>query len=435
MLMDREAQNNRRRRSSKGQGEGLEESHKKKPILSISYAFLVKLLLTLSLISLLGCYPAPKKEAKHPGEALSRVRFFYPEFQDDMDYASLAQSIRYNLEYLNRLDPEFLFSYGTHKFTCQQVRQSQKAFLQLMAKNPDSKALNETIKKRFWVYRAAGRVKNKRVLFTGYYEPIYEGSLARDPIYECPIYRKPHDLIQIDLSLFREELAGESIIARIDGNEVLPYFSRKEIEAEYALTGRGLEIAWLKNPLDVAFLHIQGSGRLRLPDNNTISVGYHAANGRPYRSIGRYLLDKGLLSREEVSMQSIRAYLTKHPEILEEVLNHNPSYVFFRRIENGPFGNINVPLTAGRSIALDSRLFPKGALCFVSSEKPVVNERNEITEWRRFSRFFLNQDTGGAIKGSGRADIFWGSGAHAELAAGHMKQEGDLFILIKKPEE
>ncbi|MCJ7686751.1 MAG: MltA domain-containing protein, partial [Desulfobacteraceae bacterium] len=301
--------------------------------------------------------------------------------------------------------------------------------------NPDPAQLNKEVKKHFLVYRAAGRVGNRKVLFTGYYEPIYEGSLTRDPVYRCPIYRKPKDLIQIDLSLFKEKLAGESIVARIEGKEVLPYFSRKQIEGEDALTGRGLEIAWLKNPLDVAFLHIQGSGRLRLPDDSTISVGYQAANGRPYRSIGRYLLDRGLLNREEVSMQSIRAYLTKHPGILQEVLNHNPSYVFFRRIENGPFGNINVPLTAGRSVALDSRLFPKGALCFVSSEKPVVNERNKITEWTKFSRFFLNQDTGGAIKGSGRADIFWGSGAHAELAAGHMKQEGDLFVLIKKPEK
>jgi membrane-bound lytic murein transglycosylase A len=401
----------------------------------MSYRSSIKLLLLLSLISLLGCYPALRKEAEHPEEALARVRFFYPEFQDDMDYASLAQSIRNNLEYLNRLDPEFLFSYGTHKFTCLQVRHSQTAFLQLIAEKPDSKELNEELKNHFWIYRAAGRVGNRKVLFTGYYEPVYEGSLTRDPIYKWPIYRKPEDLVQIDLSLFKKELAGESIVARIEGKEVLPYFSRKQIDGEDALTGRGLEIAWLKNPLDVAFLHIQGSGRLRLPDNSTISVGYQAANGRPYRSIGRYLLDRGLLNREELSMQNIRAYLTKHPEILEKVLNHNPSYVFFRRTENGPFGNTNVPLTAGRSIALDSRLFPKGALCFISSKKPVVNKRNEISEWRKFSRFFLNQDTGGAIKGSGRADIFWGSGAHAELAAGHMKQEGDLFVLIKKPEE
>jgi membrane-bound lytic murein transglycosylase A len=315
------------------------------------------------------------------------------------------------------------------------VRDSQKAFLQLIEKNPDPKELNEELKKRFWVYRATGRVGNKKVLFTGYYEPIYAGSLTHDPVYRYPIYRKPEDLIQIDLSLFNEKFVGESIVARIKGKEVLPYFSRKQIEGDDTLAGRDLEIAWLKSPLDVAFLHIQGSGRLRLPNGSTISVGYQATNGRPYRSIGRYLLDRGLLNQQDVSMQSIRAYLTEHPEILEEVLNHNPSYVFFRHIENGPFGNINVPLTAGRSLALDSRLFPKGAICFVSSEKPVMNEKNEITEWTRFSRFFLNQDTGGAIKGSGRADIFWGSGAYAEVTAGHMKQEGDLFVLIMKPEE
>jgi membrane-bound lytic murein transglycosylase A len=407
----------------------------KQRTISMSYRSLMKLLLILSLISLLGCYAALKREASYPKEALTRVRFFYPKFHDDMDYASLARSIRNNLEYLNRLDPEFLFSYGTNKFSCLHVRNSQKAFLQLIAGNPNPKELNDELKKRFWVYKAAGRAGNRKVLFTGYYEPIYEGSLTHDSVYRYPIYRKPKDLIQINLSLFKEKFAGESIIARIDGKEVLPYFSRKQIEEDDALAGRGLEIAWLKNPLDVAFLHIQGSGRLRLPDGSTFSVGYQATNGRPYQSIGRYLVDRGMLNHENVSMQSIRAYLTDHPEILEKVLNYNPSYVFFRHIENGPFGNINVPLTAGRSIALDSRLFPKGAICFVSSEKPEVNERNEIREWTRFSRFFLNQDTGGAVKGSGRADIFWGSGTYAELVAGHMKQEGDLFVLIMKPEE
>ena len=283
------------------------------------------------------------------------------------------------------------------------------------------------------VYRAAGRVGNNKVLFTGYYEPVYEGELMPDETFKYPIYQKPDDLIRIDLSLFREKYAGKSIVARIEGKEVLPYFSRKQIEADKALAGRDLEIAWLKDPLDVAFLHIQGSGRLKLPDDSTISVGYQASNGQPYRSIGRYLLDRGLLSREEISMQSIRQYLSEHPEILEEVLNHNPSYVFFRFIENGPFGNIDVPLTPGRSVALDSRIFPKGALCFISTEKPVIDSSDEITDWTKFSRFVLNQDTGGAIKGAGRADVFWGSNPHAELAAGHMKHEGELYILIKKP--
>ena len=194
-----------------------------------------------------------------------------------------------------------------------------------------------------------------------------------------------------------------------------------------------MEIAWLKDPVDVTFLHIQGSGRLRLPDGTETAVGYQASNGHPYRSIGRYMLENRFLSREEMSMQSIRRYLAEHPEIIQEVLNHNPSYVFFRILENGPFGNINVPLTPGRSLALDSSLFPKGALCFISCKKPVINNNGKITGWTDFSRFVLNQDTGGAIKGSGRADLFWGSGTYAELAAGHMKHEGKLYVLIKKP--
>jgi len=397
------------------------------------YKYLLNLFLLLNLISFLGCYPALRKEAERPEEALMRVRFFYPKLKDDMDFSSLAQAIRSNVEYLNRLDPQYIFYYGPHKYTCQQVRDSQEAFLELISKSPDSRELNKEIRKHFLIYRAAGRVGNKKVLFTGYYEPVYEGRLTPDNIFQYPIYRTPDDLIKIDLSLFRKEFAGKSIVARIEGRKVLPYFSRKQIEAEKVLAGRELELAWLKDPLDVAFLHIQGSGRLRLSDDSTISVGYQASNGRPYRSIGRYLLDMGLLSREEISMQRIRGYLSEHPEIMEEVLNHNPSYVFFQLLENGPFGNLNVPLTAGRSVALDSRIFPKGALCFISSDKPVVNKRDEITGWTKFSRFVLNQDTGGAIKGSGRADIFWGSDHHAELAAGHMKHEGDLYLIVKKP--
>jgi len=389
--------------------------------------------LLLQVVSFFGCYPALRKEAERPEEALQRVRFFYPRFQDDMDFSSLAQAITCNLEYLYRLDPQHIFDYGPHQFTCQQVRESQEAFLELIYNNPDSRVLNDEMRKHFFVYRATGRVGNNKVLFTGYYEPVYEGRLSPDEVFTYPLYQKPDDLIKIDLSLFREEFKGKSIIARIEGKEVLPYFSRKQIEIDKVLEGRDLEIAWLKDPLDVAFLHIQGSGRLRLDDESTISVGYQASNGQPYRSIGRYLLDMGWLDREEMSMQSIRQYLSEHPDIMGEVLNHNPSYVFFRLIENGPFGNIDVPLTPGRSVALDSRLFPKGALCFVSSEKPLINSSNEITGWTRFSRFVLNQDTGGAIKGSGRADLFWGSGQHAELAAGHMKHEGDLYILIKKP--
>jgi membrane-bound lytic murein transglycosylase A len=239
--------------------------------------------------------------------------------------------------------------------------------------------------------------------------------------------------MKIDLSLFSEKFKGENIVARIEGKKVLPYYSRNQIEAERVLAGKNLEIAWLKDPLDVAFLHIQGSGRLRLPDGKEVLVNYQASNGRPYRSIGRYMIEKEFLRREEMSMQAIRKYLTDHPEVLDEVLNYNPSYVFFRRVEKGPLGSLNVLLTPGRSVALDPKVFPRGALGFISCQKPLLNDRGDITGWTEFSRFVVNQDSGGAIKGAGRVDIFWGSGPYAEMTAGHLRHEGDLYLLIKKP--
>jgi len=145
------------------------------------------------------------------------------------------------------------------------------------------------------------------------------------------------------------------------------------------------------------------------------------------------MIERGFLSREEMSMQGIRRYLTEKPEVVDEVLNHNPSYVFFRQVGEGPLGSLGVLLTPGRSVALDPKVFPRGALGFISSQKPVVNGQGDIVAWTKFSRFVLHQDSGGAIKGAGRADIFWGRGPYAELAAGHMQHEGDLYILIKKP--
>ena len=380
-----------------------------------------------------GCTPALKKEAQQPEEALRQVRFFPPEFRDDMDRDSLVSALKRNLEYLGRLDPDTVFHYGPHDFSCRQVRESQEAFLAIVSRGLDSDALGREIKKTFSVYRATGRAGDKRVLFTGYYEPVYEGSLTPDETFKFPLYRPPDDLIRIDLSPFNEKFKGEGIVARIDGKKVLPYYSRVQIDRDRVLAGKGLELAWLKNRLDVAFLHIQGSGRLKLPDGKDLSVNYRASNGQAYRSIGRYMIEKGFLTRETMSMQAIRKYLTENPQAMDEVLYHNPSYVFFRRVDSGPLGSLGVLLTPGRSIALDPGVFPKGAIGFVSSQKPLVDEKGEITGWTPFSRFVLNQDAGGAIKGAGRADIFWGSGSYAEVASGHLQHDGELYILIKKP--
>ncbi len=207
----------------------------------------------MALLSFLGCYPTLKKNAQKPEEALRKIRFFYPAFKDDMDFSSLAQAIRRNLEYLNRLDPNKTFSYGPHKYSTKQVQESQEAFLNLITENPDSKELYRKLRKHFLVYKATGRAGKREVLFTGYFEPIYEGNIVPDEEYAHPLYRKPDDMIKIDLSLFRDEFKGKSITAKIEGKSVLPYYSREQIETEKALEGRELEAAWLKDPLDVTF--------------------------------------------------------------------------------------------------------------------------------------------------------------------------------------
>ncbi len=379
-------------------------------------------------------FPTLQTEAQAPEEALRPVRLFGPDLLDEGPMASLERAVRKNLEYLDRLGPDHVFQYGSHTVSCRRVRETQAHFLTLLAQRPSPEALERAVKKDFTLYRATGRKGNRKVLFTGYFEPVYDGSLLPDETCRYPIYSMPDDLLTIDLSPFGEAFQGKRITARIEGQKVLPYHSRSDIEDQKVLADRGLEIAWLKDPLDVAFLHIQGSGRLRLPGGDAISVGYAGSNGRPYRSIGRYMLDHGFLTREEMSMQAIRRYLRDHPEVRDEVLNHNPSYIFFTTKPNGPFGNIQVQLTPGRSMAMDSRIFPKGALCFIATQKPVMQD-DTIQEWVDMSRFMVNQDTGGAIRGAGRADIFWGQGPYAEMAAGHMKHEGDLYVLLLKKQE
>ena len=393
----------------------------------------LKFFLLMVFLTLFACRPAIKKEIQIFEETLEPVDYFYPTFTDDMNWESLESALLNNQVYLNKLGPEHLFHYGPHTFTCRQVKESQEAFLNLIRENPSPARLEKAIKEIFLVYRATGHDGDDRVLFTGYFEPLYDASLTPDETFKYPLYKKPENLITADLSLFKKDLKGQKITGRIEGKRFLPYYSRAEIE-DGALKGKNLELAWLKSPVDVAFLHIQGSGRLLLKDGGVLNAGYSAANGRPYRSIGRYMLDKELLTREEMSMQAIRRYLSKHPERVQEILNTNPSYIFFRPLSTGPVGNIGVPLTPGRSLALDSKRFPKGALAFISCQKPTLGPDGEIIKWNRFSRFVINQDTGGAIKGPGRADIFWGNGPYAETVAGHLKHEGELYILIKKPQ-
>jgi len=200
------------------------------------------------------------------------------------------------------------------------------------------------------------------------------------------------------------------------------------------LQGKGLELLWLRDPWERFVLHIQGSGQVRLPDGRMMRVGYAASNGRPYRAIGRYLLEQGFLGEKEISMERIREFLQSNPGRAEEFLNVNERYIFFRLLgdSEGPLGALGVPLTPGRSVATDLSLFPRGALAYLVSRCPELDESGKIIGWKTLRRFVLNQDAGGAIQGPGRVDLFFGSGDRAGRAAGEMKEEGKIYILLAK---
>ncbi|HID94020.1 MAG TPA: transglycosylase [bacterium (Candidatus Stahlbacteria)] len=356
----------------------------------------------------------------------------YPQFSDDEDLSSLKEAIRRNFRYLNQLEDDHKFVYGPDVYTVEEIKESLRTFSQLITEcGKDVDLLNHRIREEFVVYRAVGNDGKGDIFFTGYYVPVLHGSLKRSKRYCYPLYRPPNDRIVIDLGLFREEYKGQHLVARHEKGKILPYYTHEDI-VHGALKGRGLELVWVDDRLDLFFLQVQGSGIIELDTGDTMFVGYAGSNGHPYRSIGKLLVNEGKLTWEELSMQSIKRYLHEHPEEIDRVLFYNPSYVFFQPTEETAIGYIGVPLVDGRAIATDRFLFPQGALAYVQTVKPQLNAKGEIKNWIPLSRFVLNQDTGGAIRGPGRVDFFWGKGKYAEIAAGHMKEHGFLYFLVKK---
>lgn len=265
-------------------------------------------------------------------------------------------------------------------------------------------------------------------MITGYYEPLLRGSRTRHGVYQTALYRVPEDLITVDLASLYPELKNMRLRGRLVGNKVVPYFSRAEIAEQNKLTGK--ELLWVDNAIEAFFLQVQGSGRVYLEDTKeTIRVAYADQNGHVYKSIGRYLVDRGELKLEQASYQGILAWAAAHPQQLQELLNANPSFVFFREekltdTSKGPKGALGVPLTAQRSVAIDPQFIPLGTPVFLSTTMP----NSEIA----LRRLMLAQDTGGAIRNAVRADFFWGFGADAGEKAGKMKQAGMLWVLIPK---
>jgi peptidoglycan lytic transglycosylase A len=286
----------------------------------------------------------------------------------------------------------------------------------------DEPAARNFFETQFVPYALVSTTSGELGMITGYYEPIIDGSRTPSAQYRFPIYGVPQDLVVVDLGNVVPETRGLRLRGRVDGRRLVPYYTRGEIDARGDAFPAPV-IAWSGDPVELFFLQIQGSGQVRLESGERIRIGYADQNGHPYRSLGRYLVERGEMLLEQASMQGIKAWAAANPQNLQDALSQNPSYVFFRELPTpeGPIGALNVPLLAEYSLAVDRRFVPLGAPVYLATTMPLSEEPLE--------RLMAAQDVGGAIRGVVRADFFWGTGPDAGAQAGRMRQQGRMWLL------
>lgn len=325
-------------------------------------------------------------------------------------------------------DADFTAAWSAFLGSCQVLKGDlswqEVCLLAATTESTDNATLRRFFESRFTPHQVVNPDGGNSGLITGYYEPLLKGSRLPTQRFRFPVYGVPEDLLAIDLGSLHPDLKHLRLRGRVLGNRVVPYFSRTQIEEGEAPV-KGRELLWVDDPVELFFLQIQGSGRVQLDSGEVARIGYADQNGHPYRSIGRLLVERGELTLDEASMQGIKAWGRRNPDKLSELLNQNPSYVFFRELPKdlpGPLGSLGVPLTAGRSLAIDPRVIPQGAPVFLSTTWPNSS--------KPLNRLMLAQDTGGAIRGAVRADFFWGFGEEAGNLAGKMKQVGELWVLL-----
>lgn len=294
------------------------------------------------------------------------------------------------------------------------------------AKNPDSSQIQQYFKQYFSVYKASNQDGTDTGMITGYYEPLLKGSRTKSAQYPNPLYAPPDDMITVELDSVFPELKFKRVRGRLVGNKLVPYYNRAEIEKENSPL-RGREFIYIDDMIDVFFLQIQGSGLVQLENGEQVHVGYADQNGHPYNSIGRLLVERGELTLAQASMQGIKNWARSNLAKLRDLLNSNPSYVFFRELPAGlpgPLGALGVPILGERSVAIDPKFIPLGAPIFLSTTEP--------NSTKPLKRMMMAQDTGGAIKGGVRADFFWGAGPEAGAKAGAMKQTGKIWVFLPR---
>lgn len=388
-------------------------------------------------LSLLGLLAPISQAPVCLGETIffKQREIIYP-LADDADKRSLQTALERSLVHLaknisadNSANPPP--RPANNFFTSERTYRSLALFREILISASDEGEFERRVRECFAFWEANREGKANPTLLTGYYEPIIEGDLEPWGEYLYPIYRRPDDLVEVMGKDLSSEGLGVKRVVRVEKGQAIPYYSRQEIDDQGALRGKGYELAWLKDPWERFLLHVQGSGQIRLPKGETRRVGFSGSNGRPYRSIGRYLIDRGFLAEKPLSLSRVKEFLRQNPERVAETFNANERYIFFHFVpgKEGPLGALGFPLTAGRSIATDQAIFPRGALAYLIAQQPIFDEAGRLKGRKTLRRFVLNQDTGAVMKGPERIDLFFGSGEQAGMTAGEMCEEGRIYFL------
>lgn len=389
-------------------------------------------------VFLLSCARSPLKS---PEEALRKYKSTL-EIQDDLSMESLVEVLKIHVEHLNK-KPEKMMSFGALEIKSSDYAKSLDILItEITAQEPVD--LSKLLKEYFEVYEVYGDKRWGDVYVTGYYEPVIEGRLKPKSPFLQPLYEYPKDLVIIDLNKYfdsylssnedtwarQKTLRGRLFESSNGRKYVVPYYDRQEIDELNRLKETAKIIAYVK-PADAFFLHIQGSGAIDL-GGKEIQVGYAGQNGHPYVPVGKFLFD--IIPKEKMSMQAIYQHLQSlSPEEAQALMNKNPSYVFFQTLDSRPLTFMGTPVVDGRTIATDFRIFPKGALALLKYPKPLIAENGEEeVSYIESSRLVVDQDTGGAIRGPGRVDLFWGRGYEAGEVAGRLKGRGKLYYFVPK---
>lgn len=360
----------------------------------------------------------------------------WPRLADDLSPETLARGAEKSLAYLKGSDDK-LWNVGPVQVGTRALADTLEALVAARRESPDAEALTARLKSDFDLWRVRGSSSGGGAFYSSYYQPTLPASRKKTDEYRFPLYKRPTDLVEVDLSTFDPKWKSDRLYGRVDKNgSFVPYFSRRDIDVRGELAGKNLELVWLKDSFDRLNIHIQGSGLLKFPDGTMAMARFAGTNGRPYNSVGLSVIGSGAMTREELNSATLKQYLIDHPEGEAWIVSRNPRYTFFEMVDipadGEPSGTIGQALTAGRSIAIDVTAVPLGAACWVSVALPQADSEGRLLGRSTVGRFMLAQDTGGAIKGPGRVDLYMGHGPEAATLAHRVWDSGELYVLLKK---